>query len=326
MKRYLHINEAMTPDEILKMYYDGRQGSSDVNKPQTPHQHPNVEKPTTSQPTAPEPQQKADDASDGTPSDGGRMVVDEKWMRKWYDIFNEKYWNSQLPHNMAFETNNSSRSWGRAAYSFARKNGYCQTPLFNFKISLSNYNESPEHVKKATLLHEMIHIADYVFHPEHFIANGRKVGKRNYDAHGPVFFLKEAERLKKDGWDIQKFVSDEERNASQLTAHNQELLDTRKSNAVAAVLVYDNYKFIVKTDMEALNSLISHIREYWPLFGARGLKRIDCYKTHNDWFNSQRSRRTRVVGWKCSTEEEFRDKFNKWHFDEYPFKTIILGE
>lgn len=329
MSRISPITEAMTPDEILRMYKERQ--SSTTNVPSAPETEPKTEEQPSPQqtatPSAPssetEPSSGVQQTDSNSQSDE-RMTVDEAWMRKWYDIFNAKYWDSKLPKNIAFETNNSSRTWGRASYSFSRKNGWCQGPLFNFKITLSNYNESPENIKKTTLLHEMIHIADYVFHPEHFVYNGRKVSRRAYDAHGPVFFLKEAERLKKDGWDIQKYVSEEEKSLSQMTSHNREILNNRISNAVAAVLVYTNYKFIVKTDMDALNSLLAHINEYWSFFQKNGLTRIDCYKAHSDWFNSQRSCRTRLRGWRCNSEEEFREKFNKWYFDEYPFKTIDI--
>ena len=135
------------------------------------------------------------------------MIVDVEWISRNYDYFNDLLWSGELPR-CAFKTNMSSRTWGLAT---ARTNPFTMK-MYDFSITISNYYDSPEEVKQSTLIHEMIHIADYYFHPEHYI--GRR---RRYDAHGPEFFLKEARRIAPYGYDIQKNVTAEEQAVSQLS-------------------------------------------------------------------------------------------------------------
>lgn len=73
------------------------------------------------------------------------------------------------------------------------------------------------------MLHEMIHIADYYYHPEHFevVWNGKKwvsaFDPNGYSVHGPIFFKKEAQRLAEYGWDINRVATREEMKAKQLS-------------------------------------------------------------------------------------------------------------
>lgn len=144
------------------------------------------------------------------------MIVDTEWIASNFNRFNHLIWNGELP-TPQFKTSMAKRSWGRAYYTIDRKNN-C---LKDFKIAISNYYDSPEWVKQNTLIHEMIHIADYFFHPEHFI--GPRA--RWYNSHGWEFFLKEADRIKALGWDIEKKVTTEEVNVSCLSEKAQERVD-----------------------------------------------------------------------------------------------------
>ena len=150
------------------------------------------------------------------------MTVSEEWMRAAYDKFNKLYWNGELPSNIYFRLN------GRLKNSFARANfkysewqkqpdGTCLSHLKKIEgIEFSTNNKGETWVFENTMIHEMIHIADYFYHPEHFglmWKNGRTVSSfsnKPYDAHGAIFFLKEAQRLSQYGWDIQKMVTPEE--------------------------------------------------------------------------------------------------------------------
>lgn len=332
------LSEALSPDEILRLH--SLRGS--VQQPnQTAEQQPQPQ---------PQPQPSASDSSAGgvtvdtnrspdtrdsenvqqQQTQEPKIAVDTAWMKKWYDIFNDKYWNGQLPE-IGLYTNNMSKTWGKATYSFKRRGSFCYGPLMNLKIFLSNYNVSTENVKKNTLLHEMIHIADYVFHPEHFIRDGRKVSKREYDAHGPVFFLKEADRLKADGWNIQKYVTSDEKKSSELSQGARKRLDNRKVKSLGGVLVYDTHRFIFKTDITSLDSIRSYFEKYSYWYRKNGLKSVEFYKSDSDWFNLQRSSRTSIRGWDCKTEEDYKKRVEKWKFDELPvkvwtFETLGLGE
>ena len=60
--------------------------------------------------------------------------------------------------NINFVVSRARNSWGMAYYKFDWKND----TIIPEKIAISNYYDSPENVKIQTLLHEMIHIADYM--------------------------------------------------------------------------------------------------------------------------------------------------------------------
>lgn len=86
------------------------------------------------------------------------------------------------------------------------------------------------------VLHEMVHIADYVFHPEHFdhVYSGsrweiidRNIGRR-YDAHGDTFFMKEAQRLSSYGREVNKRVTSGENATSSVSG--KLLTQGRKGN------------------------------------------------------------------------------------------------
>lgn len=310
----------MSPDDILKQFKNrgvaSPQPSSDeVKTPTASSTDDNIpQHPSHSMPTSPMPNAAASIGHQETmPNLDDKIVVDGRWMRKWYDEFNRRYWDGRLP-TIELHTNRTARQWGRAVYAYHKSGGYCHGPLFRFAIYLSNYYASTEKVKQNVLIHEMIHIADYVFHPEHFVDDGRRV--REYDAHGPIFFLKEAARLKQYGWDISAIVSAEQIQQSEMTDDVKKRLANRISSAIAAVIVLPNYKFIVKTDVNAAFALEKHVK---ALYGHTA-SRIDYYHSSDEWFNSNRSVRNYIRGWRCNTDAEFNQRATKWGFEPRPFK------
>ena len=144
------------------------------------------------------------------------IAVTKEWILENYNKFNKQYWNGELP-NIEAKVTRAKNTFGYASW---RWNG---TKMSDFKISMSNYYNLTDNSLKNTLLHEMVHIADYYFHPEHFIVGNQKV--KGYDAHGPIFFLKQAERLNKDGWNITKFKEKEEMEGSCLSEKVKERLE-----------------------------------------------------------------------------------------------------
>ena len=98
------------------------------------------------------------------------MLVTKNWIEKNYNKFNKLYWDGKLPV-IEFKINRSRNTWGFASFRY----DFMNDTIIPLAITMSNYYDSPENVKIQTLLHEMIHIADYTFQPEHFIHNGRKV-------------------------------------------------------------------------------------------------------------------------------------------------------
>lgn len=158
------------------------------------------------------------------------MVPSAEWMRKTYDAFNQMYWNGELPSNISLTLN------GRLSYRLAQAryklSDYEKNPDDNLYHSYLEKIVGIEFSKKykgeawafnTTMLHEMIHIADYYYHPEHFevVWNGKKwvsaFDTGGYSAHGPIFFKKEAQRLAEYGWDINRLATTEEMNAREIS-------------------------------------------------------------------------------------------------------------
>ena len=152
------------------------------------------------------------------------MTVTTEWMKDTYNRFNQLYWGGSLPSDLYFKLNGRLKSTFAKAV-FERSEAIFQgdgTYLCKLKrpagIEFSTVNSGEAWVFENTMLHEMIHIADYTFHPEHFDLKWTPKGRKwfsptRYDAHGQVFFLKEAQRLSQYGWDIQKILTSEEMGA-----------------------------------------------------------------------------------------------------------------
>lgn len=213
------------------------------------------------------------------------MLVTTKWLAEKYAYYNSKYWNGQLP-GISFSISNSKNTWGFAAYKYILNDSRTRIVTIEpISITLSNYYDSPEEVKETTLLHEMIHIADYTFHPDHFI-NIRRTGKnKKYDAHGSVFFMKEARRLAADGWEIQKYATMEERNVSTLSDENKDKLVKRASAGYIACIADDkdstkNGKWVMRIDkskMQYFDNLFNTYDKSWMESNFKNAKWYECY-------------------------------------------------
>lgn len=121
-----------------------------------------------------------------------------RWVKENYDKYNDLYFDGVLP-NINAKVIKTRKKVAQASF----KVNIVDNTLYDYEIGFSKYYELTEKERTNTLLHEMIHIADYYHYPEHFWNGKYKV---KYDAHGPIFFQKEAQRLKQYGWDIEKYV------------------------------------------------------------------------------------------------------------------------
>lgn len=166
------------------------------------------------------------------------MIVTPDWIRKKYIEFNHKFWGGKLPQNLEFKTSRSANTWGYARYRANR----IMNIVAPEALVISNYYDSPEEVKINTLLHEMIHIADYCFHPEHFVRNGKLVSGKEYDAHGWEFFMPEANRINAFGYRISAKVEDWEKNESELSDREKALLNKKKQRGKNVIILHQRGK------------------------------------------------------------------------------------
>lgn len=243
------------------------------------------------------------------------MLVTVSWIYKNYNRFNELYFGNMLP-NIDFKISRSKKTWGYASYKF----DYPNDTVIPCEIVISNYFDSPEEVKLNTLLHEMIHIADYTFNPQHFIRNHKPVHGRSYDAHG-WWFRKECERMKEYGWDIQKYVSEEAKQISSLSANSIRCLNNKKANCLACVIKSENLAYVFKTDINKIrdiNNTINRIGLWqWKLYLNGEHISVEFYKTNNEKFALRRSCCTKITGGSRILTSSLKNYLDRYECTEY---------
>lgn len=222
------------------------------------------------------------------------MIVTTNWIAENYSKFNSLYFGGTLP-NIKFKTNRSKKTWGFASFIY----DWANNTIIPECITISNYYDSPEEVKIQTLLHEMIHIEDYFWHPEHFIRNGRKVSSRSYDAHG-YWFNKEARRISEEsGYKIANQVTDEEVKASKISESTRKTITNKKSNALICAVIGRTGIWYFKTELKYVDYLKKNIPTRYDWSRTIGTyKQMKFFTFENDSLATRRSCCSTIRGWK----------------------------
>ena len=218
------------------------------------------------------------------------MLYTREWVAEKYDEVNEKYFGGQLPpfSSVSFKLTMSRKEWGTAAAGSWTKDWNTRTYVaHNPVLELSNYYDSDEWVKLNTLVHEMVHLYEFFVEPTYvqkYILTGRH--SKEYPAHGHgVIFFREAERLKQYGFDIQRYVTQEKKNASRLSDVIQQRLD--KKNAKGFSFIVGTLKEPGKSSSGGLYPIIytpvntGNYNEKLRQMASRDCARIDKYISHN---------------------------------------------
>ena len=214
------------------------------------------------------------------------MLVTTSWIEKNYNKFNKLYFGGTLP-NIRFKTSRSKKTWGFASFRY----DFSNSTIIPLEITMSNYYDSPEDVKISTLLHEMIHIEDYFWHPEHYIRNGKKVTGHYYDAHG-YWFQQEANRVSREsGYQIAKHVTREEIGRSCLSERSQKILNNRSKDARIIAVFNGASVWYFKTDIYKIANVRKLIKYYLPDY-------TKCWELTFDYepLAAKRSCNTRLSG------------------------------
>lgn len=220
------------------------------------------------------------------------MLVTKTWMEVNYKKFNNEFWNGQLP-SIKFKVGRSKHSWGFASYRF----DYANDTIIPEAITISNYYDSPEYVKIQTLLHEMIHIADYTFHPYRFFKNGRRVSSKIYDAHGE-WFMSEANRIScLSKYIVDSVVTQKEVKDSKLSEKTIKNKQSRNNNALICTVIGDTGKiFYFKTDVFKAARVRQRVKSIkWSRFNS--VKDVKFYKFDCPTYANLRSCSTLFKGW-----------------------------
>ena len=243
------------------------------------------------------------------------MLVTKSWLQKNYNKFNNLLWNGNLP-NITLKIGRAKHTWGYAAFNY----DYVNDTIIPEYLTISNYYDSPEEVKICTLLHEMIHIADYTFHPEHFIKNRRRVSGWNYDAHG-FWFKQEAERIYKEtGYKIGVKVTHEEQKISTVSKKYQATEKNNEENAlIGAIYGSTGIIFYFKTSKEYAE-YVKHYTVGRYRFGSLGeIKNVKFYTFNDKRYVNLRSCKTKLIGWK-TTYNNFINFLERINATEYYIK------
>lgn len=219
------------------------------------------------------------------------MLVTKQWVEENYNKFNNELFGGLLPH-IEFKVNRSKNFWGFAQFKYDYKNN----TIIPLCITISNYYDSPEKVKLNTLIHEMIHIADYTFHPEHYIRYGKRISGHQYDAHG-YWFKAEAKRIEKLGWKITEHITKEEQKVSKLSDRSKECLARKKDVALVCVLWgTTGTNFYFKTDIHKAKMITKTVKKY-KFYYIGDVKKIEFYTFEDDELASGRSCGKKLSGW-----------------------------
>ena len=226
------------------------------------------------------------------------MLVTVNWIKEHYNEFNNKYWNGELPM-IEFKVNHNKRMWGYASFRYDYPNNKVNPEY----IAISNYFDSPEEVKISTLLHEMIHIADYFYNPHHFVQNHKAVSGHKYNAHGS-WFLGECKRINSYGiHKVDNHVTKEEEKVSKLSEKARKVIAFKKNVALICAIYGTDKIWWFKTDIYKVKDLQKAInRINWiPVIGTP--KHVKFFTFDNEALASHRSTGKSLVGYKASYRE-----------------------
>lgn len=223
------------------------------------------------------------------------MLVTISWIKNNYEKYNKLYFGGVLP-DIEFKISRSKKTWGYASYEYNLISNKV-TPL---SITISNYFESPEDVKLTTLLHEMIHIYDYTINPTHFVNRGKRV---KYDSHGEWFKAEAARIYKLSGLDIQKFVTKEEKEVSQLSNRSKQNIENQKEAALVCVISGTTSSWFFKTNIWQAKLALDEIGKCsWERTIGK-VKDIKFYRFNDSNLATIRSCGRRLRGWKFNKQE-----------------------
>ena len=123
----------------------------------------------------------------------------KKFLKNGYDMLNEKLFNNRLPSDFEFKIEHGLKD-NAAGHTYANDNKK-EGEFVIDGVSLNGTLMMTIHSWLETILHEMIHVMDFKFHPEHFV-DARKTGVP-YDEH-KGWFMEQANKFKNKGFNVEK--------------------------------------------------------------------------------------------------------------------------
>ena len=133
-----------------------------------------------------------------------KFTPDLEFLYNAYDLLNERLLGNRLPHADAvfkLEVKSLPRNtWlGYASYMAHFRDRKVEAT----GITLNSAKTLTLHEWLEVVLHEMVHVVDYIQNPSHFLFD-----RRRYDAHGE-WFLSFGRQFEKDGFHVQRYCEGE---------------------------------------------------------------------------------------------------------------------
>lgn len=133
-----------------------------------------------------------------------KFTPDLEFLYNAYDLLNERLLGNMLPHADAvfkLEVKSLPRNtWlGYASYMAHFRDREVEAT----GITLNSAKTLTLHEWLEVVLHEMVHVVDYLQNPSHFLFD-----RRRYDAHGE-WFLSFGRQFEKDGFHVQRYCEGE---------------------------------------------------------------------------------------------------------------------
>ena len=122
-----------------------------------------------------------------------------EFLEEAYGYLNNRLFQGKLPEDIEFKIEHGLKD-NAAGHTYANDDK-TEGEFVIDGVSLNGTIMMTIHSWLETILHEMIHVMDFKFHPEHF---NKKINP-NYDYH-KGWFMKEADKFKKYGFDIKETI------------------------------------------------------------------------------------------------------------------------
>lgn len=185
------------------------------------------------------------------------MQIDILWLRRWFAMFNQQYFDGGLP-TPRFHIGHSRTQLG--TLSFKRKMTLRGARLFDFSLGMSNYYDQSEHQFQSVLLHEMIHLS---------IA---AAGLKDTSPHG-VVFRGMMSRLNREGWDIHVMTPTKGLNIAY--AGSSQVIE---QYLVLAIEMTDGRHFLSSVNPRYARTLKEHLKH------TTTIRHTAWYTTSDSWF------------------------------------------
>lgn len=241
------------------------------------------------------------------------MIATKKLVEQIYDKYNKLLFDNRLP-KIEISCRKLHKSWGNAKYSYKIRDGRV-IDFHATKLTITTSVDFTQRTLDSTVVHEMIHIEDYVFHKEHYVQNDMLV--KRYDAHGEWFQRRGQEcEMRCPDLIIRKFVTEEESKETtdllmlQAQQHPSTLIVAKYKSDTRA----DQY-FLFKVKDTNIDTWLSKLKSYTYYDEAY------VYETRNIAFVRVRNCQQKLQGWRLS-QNDLYTWINKYELNEVYHKKL----